>query len=67
MPSDQFYGGSGVEILYPLHIMNGPFHPFSDPEWSSSNLVSRYPVHPHRYLHGRGLKNNLGTIKSRRL
>ena len=38
MPSDQFYGGSGVEVLYPNHIMNSL--PFSEPDWNPSNIVS---------------------------
>ncbi|MCJ1484080.1 hypothetical protein MMC06_004248 [Schaereria dolodes] len=34
MPSDQFYGGAGVDLLYPNSMMNS--NPFSDQDWSSS-------------------------------
>ncbi len=33
----QFYGGAGVEVLYPSHMMN-PHH-FSEPEWTAPPLV----------------------------
>ncbi|CAO1605564.1 hypothetical protein XANCAGTX0491_009075 [Xanthoria calcicola] len=36
MPLDSFYGGTGVEVLYPHDIMS---HHFSEPDWSSSNPV----------------------------
>ncbi|KAL8825780.1 MAG: hypothetical protein Q9191_004201 [Dirinaria sp. TL-2023a] len=38
MPSDHIYGGAGVEVLYPNHIMNSL--PFSEPDWNPSNIVS---------------------------
>ncbi|KAI4220223.1 MAG: hypothetical protein L6R36_007776 [Xanthoria steineri] len=36
MPLDSFYGGTGVEVLYPHDIMS---HHFSEPDWTSSNPV----------------------------
>ena len=39
----QFYGSSGVEVLYPSQMMNP--HQFSEPEWSAPPLV-RAPAHP---------------------
>ncbi len=41
MPLEQFYGGSGVEILYPNHMMNSHLQPFSEPEWNPAQLVSQ--------------------------
>lgn len=41
MPSDRFYGGAGVEVLYPNHMMNNL--PFSEPDWNTSTMVSRHP------------------------
>ena len=40
MPLDSFYGGTGVEVLYPHDIMS---HHFSEPDWSSSNPVCAVP------------------------
>ena len=36
MPSDPFYGGTGVEVLYPNDIMNTHF---SEPDWNPANPV----------------------------
>lgn len=62
MPFDQYYGSSGVDVIYPSQMMN-PHH-FSEPEWnpaplghSSSYSSDRsyphrdnsYPLHPHDY------------------
>ncbi|KAL8741710.1 MAG: hypothetical protein Q9190_005712 [Brigantiaea leucoxantha] len=40
MPSDPFYGGTGVEVLFPNDIMNNHF---SEPEWNPPNSVCRQP------------------------
>ncbi|KAI4285035.1 MAG: hypothetical protein L6R38_000987 [Xanthoria sp. 2 TBL-2021] len=40
MPSGSFYGGTGVEVLYPHDIMS---HHFSEPDWTSSNPVCAVP------------------------
>ncbi len=37
MPLDRFYGGTGLDILYPIPVMNN--HDFSEPEWDPSHLV----------------------------
>jgi hypothetical protein len=36
MGSESFYGGAGVDMLYPTSMMTNPF---SEPEWSSSNIA----------------------------
>ena len=38
MPSNQLYGGAGVDVLYPPHMMNNHHFP-SEPEWNPSQLV----------------------------
>jgi hypothetical protein len=38
MPGDQFFGGVGVDMLYPSGL--GINHTFSEPEWNPSNIVS---------------------------
>ncbi|KAL2058089.1 hypothetical protein ABVK25_001707 [Lepraria finkii] len=61
MPLDQYYGSSGVDVIYPSQMMNP--HQFSEPEWNPSSLLSspsfserrtfpqhsQGPVHPHDY------------------
>lgn len=37
MTLDQFYGGSGIDVLYPIQAMNT--NPFSESEWNPSHLV----------------------------
>lgn len=38
MPSNEFYGGAGVDVLCPPHMMNH-HHFSSEPEWNPSHLV----------------------------
>ena len=37
MPPDQFYGGPGVDMLYPGGMMQIPF---SDADWHDAHMVS---------------------------
>ena len=43
----QFYGSSGVEVLYPSQMMNP--HQFSEPEWSAPPLVRQSIMEVRRY------------------
>lgn len=58
MPLDQYYGASGVDVIYPSQMMN-PHH-FSEPEWNPSSLMHTpsfsgrrtfpvEPLHPHDF------------------
>lgn len=62
MPLDQYYGSSGVDVIYPSQMMNP--HPFSEPDWNPPPLLSTssfstsrsfphhdnsLPLHPHDY------------------
>ena len=38
MPPDQFYGGPGVDMLYPGGMMQIPF---SEADWHDAHMVSR--------------------------
>ena len=41
MPSDQFYGGAGVDLLYPSQMMSG--NPFSEQDWASVRHTHSIP------------------------
>ncbi|KAK3170166.1 hypothetical protein OEA41_009552 [Lepraria neglecta] len=61
MSLDQYYGSSGVDVIYPSQMMNP--HQFSEPGWNPSSLLSTPsfsgrrtfpprspgPLHPHDY------------------